>query len=69
MLDTGSGAQAGYHDGDRFPMCSTFKLLAGAAVLKRVDEGKETLDKRIKYQAGDLVDLFAGHREARRRAA
>jgi beta-lactamase class A len=55
VLDTGSGAQAGYHDGDRFPMCSTFKLLAGAAVLKRVDEGKQTLDKRIKYQAGDLV--------------
>ena len=36
-------------------MCSTFKLLAGAAVLARVDAGKEQLDRRIRYDAKDLV--------------
>ena len=55
VLDTGSGTRAGHHAGDRFPMCSTFKLLASAAVLKRVDEGKEKLDRRIAFEAGDIV--------------
>ena len=55
VLDTGSGARAGHRADERFPMCSTFKLLASAAVLKRVDEGKEKLDRRIKFEAGDIV--------------
>ena len=36
-------------------MCSTFKLLAAAAVLKRVDDDKETLDRRVKFSTSDLV--------------
>jgi beta-lactamase class A len=36
-------------------MCSTFKLLAGAAILARVDSGKETLQRRIRFDASDLV--------------
>ena len=56
VLDTGSGARAGLHADDLFPMCSTFKFLAAAAVLKRVDEGKEKLDRRIAYTKGDLVE-------------
>lgn len=56
VLDTGSGARAGLHADDRFPMCSTFKFLAAAAVLKRVDEGKEKLDRRVTYTKGDLVE-------------
>ena len=56
VLDTGSGARAGLHADDRFPMCSTFKFLAAAAVLRRVDEGKEKLDRRITYTKGDLVE-------------
>ncbi|MDJ0512927.1 MAG: class A beta-lactamase [Methyloceanibacter sp.] len=32
---------------ERFPMCSTFKLLAVAAVLHRVDEGEEMLSRDI----------------------
>ena len=56
VLDTGSGARAGLHADDRFPMCSTFKFLAAAAVLKRVDEGKEKLDRRITYTKSDLVE-------------
>jgi beta-lactamase class A len=40
---------------DRFPMCSTFKLLASAAVLKRVDGGTEKLDRVVKYTKADIV--------------
>ena len=44
------------HNGDdRFPMCSTFKLLAAGAVLKRVDDGKEQLGRLIPVTAGDVV--------------
>jgi beta-lactamase class A len=56
VLDTGAGATLGYRDDERFPMCSTFKLLAAAAVLKRVDAGAERLDRRIAYAAADLLD-------------
>jgi beta-lactamase class A len=37
-------------------MCSTFKLLAAAAALKRVDEGTERLDRKVAYAAVDLLD-------------
>jgi beta-lactamase class A len=36
-------------------VCSTFKLLACAAVLKRIEAGKEKLDRRIKIEAADVV--------------
>jgi beta-lactamase class A len=57
VVDTGAGVNGfiGYRAEERFPLCSTFKLLATAAVLKRVDDGKEQLDRRVKFEAGDLV--------------
>ena len=36
-------------------MCSTFKFLAASLILKRVDEGKEHLDRAIAYSKADLV--------------
>jgi beta-lactamase class A len=54
VLDTQSGARTGHRSDERFPMCSTFKLLAAATVLSRVDAGKERLDRRIRFEAGDL---------------
>jgi beta-lactamase class A len=51
----GSGIQAAHRADQRFPLCSTFKLLAAAAVLARVDAGRERLDRRIRFKAGDLV--------------
>ena len=56
VLDTHTGHTFAYHEGERFPMCSTFKLLAVAAVLSRVDAGREQLDRRIAYGASDLLD-------------
>ena len=55
VLDTQSGMQSGYRENERFPMCSTFKLLAAAAILRRVDEGSERLDRRRRFDAKDLV--------------
>ncbi len=42
VLDTTPGRQAGYRADERFPLCSTFKLLAAAAILARVDAGRES---------------------------
>ncbi len=63
-MDTGSGAKIEHRGSERFPMCSTFKLVAAAAVLKRVEEGKERLDRRIVFQASDIVvnSLFTKER-------
>ena len=55
VLDTATGSRAGHKSDERFAMCSTFKLLASAAVLARVDAGKERLDRRITYAKSDLV--------------
>jgi beta-lactamase class A len=56
VLDTGSGLSIGHRSDERFPMCSTFKLLTAAAVLARVDAGGEQLDRKIPYGPADLVD-------------
>lgn len=40
---------------ERFPMCSTFKMIACAAILKRVDKGREDLRRRIRFGAKDVV--------------
>jgi beta-lactamase class A len=55
VLDTLTQARAAHRADERFPMCSTFKLLAAAAVLARVDAGKERLDRRIRFEARDVV--------------
>lgn len=53
--DTGSGQRHGWRSNERFPMCSTFKVLACAAVLARVDAGQDSLSRRIRFEASDLV--------------
>src|SRR6476646_2275330 len=55
-LDTGNGKRLDYQSEERFPMCSTFKFLAAAAVLKRVDDGQEKLDRFITYGAKDILE-------------
>lgn len=55
VLDTATGQQAGRRMGSRFPMCSTFKVLAAGAVLERADQGQEKLDRRITCAKSDLV--------------
>ena len=55
VLDTQTGLRSGYREHERFAMCSTFKLLAAAAILRRVDAGAERLDRRIRFEPKDLV--------------
>ena len=55
VLDTGTGQRFGRRADERFPMCSTFKFLLAGAILKRVDEGRERLDRRIPVTKADLV--------------
>src|SRR5947207_3094536 len=50
-LDTGNSKHVEHRADERFPMCSTFKFLAAAAVLKRVDEKKEKLERFVPYGA------------------
>jgi len=53
--DTGSGLKATRRGDERFPLCSTFKWLAAAAILARVDQGKETLDRKVPIRAAEIV--------------
>jgi beta-lactamase class A len=55
LLDTGTQRHAEQRAAELFPMCSTFKLLAAAAVLKRAEEGQDQLQRRIMFQSSDLV--------------
>lgn len=53
--DTQTGARWAWRGDERFALCSTFKALAAALVLARVDQGQEQLARRIAVQPADLV--------------
>lgn len=55
ILDTASGRRVSHRGGERFAMCSTFKVLASAAILARVDTGRERLDRRVVVARDALV--------------
>ncbi|HEX7159350.1 MAG TPA: class A beta-lactamase [Edaphobacter sp.] len=55
VLDLATGKRGGQRLDERFPMCSTFKFLVAACVLKRIEEKKEQLDRRITYSRADLL--------------
>jgi beta-lactamase class A len=55
-LDVASGKRLAYRADERFPMCSTFKAMAVAAVLQRVDAGQERLDRFVRYGQSDLLN-------------
>lgn len=56
ILDTGNGRRAGHRADERFLMCSTFKMLLAAAMLSRVDQGKEQLDRRLVFGKDALLE-------------
>ncbi|MCO6417308.1 class A beta-lactamase [Siccirubricoccus sp. KC 17139] len=55
VLDTGSGRGLAHRPDERFPLTSTFKFLAAALVLARVDAGEERLDRHLAYGESALV--------------
>jgi beta-lactamase class A len=54
-LNTATGNRLAYRADERFPMCSTFKLLVVGAVLRNVDHGSERLDRWIDYSKSSLL--------------
>lgn len=56
ILNVATGRRVGHRSDERFLMCSTFKLLAVAAVLARVDAGREQLQRRVVFGSNVLLD-------------
>lgn len=55
-LDLATGRRIAYRSDERFALCSTFKFLAVALVLARVDRREERLERRITFTKQDLVE-------------
>lgn len=55
VIDVENGRRIEHRADERFAMCSTFKVLAVALVLTRVDRGEEKLDRRIVYAKERVV--------------
>lgn len=54
-LDTGTGLQIRYRADERFPLCSTFKVFVGSAILQRSVKNPGLLQQRIRYSLKDLA--------------
>jgi beta-lactamase class A len=55
-IDSGTDRRIEHRPNERFLMCSTFKLLAAAAVLQRVDRKEENLDRFVRYTQTDILE-------------
>lgn len=55
VLDTHDGRRFAWRGDQRFRMCSTFKTPLAAAILRRVDQGRERLDRRVSYGRDVLI--------------
>ena len=56
VLDTATGVPIHHKGDERFPMCSTFKLLASAAILKDAGNKLERLERRVRIEQADIVE-------------
>jgi beta-lactamase class A len=56
VIDTRDGSLTQHRGEERFPMCSTFKVLAAAAILKNAGENLGGLQQRVHFEKSDLVD-------------
>lgn len=54
-LDTGNRRIIRHRADERFPLCSTFKVMLVAAILKRHTKDASLLEKRIRYTRQNLV--------------
>lgn len=54
-LNTADGVWLRHRADERFAMCSTFKWVLAAFVLKKIEEGALRLDTRVRYTAADLL--------------
>jgi len=56
VIDSRDGALIQHRGDERFPMCSTFKALAAAAVLKGLGADLAGLQRKIRFEKSDLVE-------------
>jgi beta-lactamase class A len=56
VLDTATGVPIHHKGDERFPMCSTFKLLASAAILKDAGNKLDRLERRVRIEQADIVE-------------
>jgi len=55
VMDTGTNVSFSNRETERFPLLSTFKVLASGMVLARVDKGEENLERRVTYDQDKIV--------------
>ena len=55
ILDTGSGARFEHRAQQRFPLCSTFKLLLAARLLHGAQDGRWAMTDRLPVAAADMM--------------
>ncbi|EMY7604006.1 FONA family class A beta-lactamase, partial [Escherichia coli] len=56
LIDTADNSQILYRGDERFPMCSTSKVMAVSALLKQSEMDKNLLAKRMEIKQSDLVN-------------
>jgi beta-lactamase class A len=56
VVHEASAMEIEHRSNELFPICSTFKLLAVAAILQRADRGEEKLDRFVHYDQTDLLE-------------
>lgn len=54
-MNTANDALLVYRAAERFPMCSTFKVVAAAAILARSMQVEGLMQQRLRYRQSDLV--------------
>lgn len=54
-LNTGTGARINHRANERFAFCSTFKLVAASAILKKAAGEHGLLERRVVYAESDLA--------------
>lgn len=55
-LDTGNGAVLRHRADERFPFCSTFKVMLAGAILARSESASGLLQQRLHYRHSELVE-------------
>lgn len=66
-LDTATGRQLAYRAAERFPICSTFKVMLVGAILAQSAREAGLMKHQVKYEQSDLVTYspvtakYAGH--------
>lgn len=56
VWDSNTGVQLQYRGNQRFALCSTFKFLLTAALLAKVDDKEESLDRVVTYDSSNLLE-------------